>query len=121
MSRGDRGRFWSLHKPRTMPRSPPLPAQTRHNTRGHDLRLQYYFSTVANIYLWDPEWGGPFWKTNAFAPLPVWVSLIGHSVYANDLGIGYTALSKRVSRLRRGRMISPVEFENQLIQMAQAA
>ena len=52
--------------------------------QGHDLRLQYYFSTVANIYLWDPEWGGPFWKTNAFAPLPVWIWLIGHSVYAND-------------------------------------
>jgi len=32
MSRGDRGQFWSLHKPRTMPRSPPLPAQTRPTT-----------------------------------------------------------------------------------------
>jgi hypothetical protein len=32
MSCGDRSQFWSMHKPRTMPRSPPLPAQTRRNT-----------------------------------------------------------------------------------------
>ena len=23
------------------------------------------------FYLWDPEWGGAFWKTNAYAPWPV--------------------------------------------------
>ena len=33
MSHGDRGNFRCLHKPRTMPRSPPLPAQTRHTTK----------------------------------------------------------------------------------------
>ena len=31
MSRGDRGIFRCIHKLRTMPRSPSLPAQTRHN------------------------------------------------------------------------------------------
>jgi hypothetical protein len=32
MGRGDRGQFWSLHKPRTLPRSPPLPVKTRQTT-----------------------------------------------------------------------------------------
>ena len=40
MSRGDRGIFSCLHKLRTMPRSPPLPAQTRPTTQV-ELRLQY--------------------------------------------------------------------------------
>ncbi len=22
-------------------------------------------------YLWDPDWGGAFWKTNAYAPYPI--------------------------------------------------
>ena len=30
------------------------------------------------FYLWDPEWGGAFWKTNAYAPYPVWLWLNGH-------------------------------------------
>ena len=32
----------------------------------------YYF------YLWDPEWGPAFWKTNAYAPWPIWIWLNGH-------------------------------------------
>jgi hypothetical protein len=32
----------------------------------------YYF------YLWDAEWGPAFWKTNAYAPWPVWLWLNGH-------------------------------------------
>ena len=31
------------------------------------------------FYLWDPEWGGAFWKTNAYAPWPVWMWLNGHT------------------------------------------
>lgn len=27
------------------------------------------------FYLWDPDWGGAFWKTNAYAPWPVWIWL----------------------------------------------
>ena len=23
------------------------------------------------FYLWDPDWGGTFWKTNAYAPFPI--------------------------------------------------
>jgi len=32
----------------------------------------YYF------YLWDPEWGPAFWKSNAYAPYPIWLWLNGH-------------------------------------------
>jgi hypothetical protein len=31
------------------------------------------------FYLWDPEWGAAFWKTNAYAPYPIWIWLNGHS------------------------------------------
>ena len=47
------------------------------------------------FYLWDPEWGGAFWKTNAYAPWPVWIWLNGHTWAqrrCDRLGIGYTAL-----------------------------
>ena len=30
------------------------------------------------FYLWDPDWGGAFWKTNAYAPWPMWIWLNGH-------------------------------------------
>ena len=30
------------------------------------------------FYLWDSEWGGAFWKTNAYAPFPIWIWLNGH-------------------------------------------
>ena len=47
------------------------------------------------FYLWDPDWGGAFWKTNAYAPWPVWIWLNGHTWAQRQcerLGIGYTAL-----------------------------
>src|SRR6266511_342173 len=47
------------------------------------------------FYLWDPEWGGAFWKTNAYAPYPVWLWLNGHEWAKRQLdkaGIAYTAL-----------------------------
>ena len=28
------------------------------------------------FYLWDPDWGGAFWKTNAYAPYPIWIWLL---------------------------------------------
>ena len=49
----------------------------------------YYF------YLWDPEWGPAFWKTNAYAPYPVWLYLNGHEWAKRQLdkaGVGYVAL-----------------------------
>jgi hypothetical protein len=47
------------------------------------------------FYLWDPEWGGAFWKTNAYAPYPIWIWLNGHEWakrQCEKTGIGYTAL-----------------------------
>jgi len=47
------------------------------------------------FYLWDPEWGGAFWKTTAYAPWPVWIWLNAHAWaqrQCDRLGIGYTAL-----------------------------
>ena len=47
------------------------------------------------FYLWDPDWGAAFWKTNAYAPWPVWIWLNGHTWaqrQCDRLGIGYTAL-----------------------------
>jgi hypothetical protein len=47
------------------------------------------------FYLWDPEWGGAFWKTNAYAPYPIWIWLNGHEWakrQCEKAGIGYAAL-----------------------------
>lgn len=47
------------------------------------------------FYLWDPDWGGAFWKTNAYAPWPVWIWRNGHTWaqrHCDRLGIGYTPL-----------------------------
>jgi hypothetical protein len=46
-------------------------------------------------YLWDPDWGGAFCKTNAYAPYPIWIWLNGHTWaqrQCDKAGIGYTAL-----------------------------
>ena len=50
----------------------------------------YYF------YLWDPEWGRAFWKTNAYAPWPIWIWLNGHEWAKRQLekaGVAYEALN----------------------------
>jgi len=47
------------------------------------------------FYLWDPDWGGAFWKTNAYAPFPIWIWLNGHEWAKRQLekaGIAYEAL-----------------------------
>jgi hypothetical protein len=47
------------------------------------------------FYVWDAEWGPAFWKTNAYAPYPVWIWLNGHEWAKQQLakaGIGFTAL-----------------------------
>src|SRR5438132_1868207 len=47
------------------------------------------------FYLWDPEWGPAFWKTNAYAPFPIWLWLNGHSWAQRQLekaGIAFEAL-----------------------------
>ena len=47
------------------------------------------------FYLWDAEWGAAFWKTNAYAPFPIWLWLNGHDWAKRQLekaGITYQAL-----------------------------
>jgi hypothetical protein len=47
------------------------------------------------FYLWDSDWGGAFWKTNAYAPYPVWLWLNGHEWAKRQLAkaqIEYEAL-----------------------------
>jgi hypothetical protein len=47
------------------------------------------------FYLWDSEWGGAFWKTNAYAPFPIWLWLNGHEWAKRQMeksGIEYDAL-----------------------------
>ncbi len=47
------------------------------------------------FYIWDPEWGATFIKTNAYAPWPIWLWLNGHSWAQRQLdkaGIAYEAL-----------------------------
>jgi hypothetical protein len=47
------------------------------------------------FYLWDSDWGGAFWKTNAYAPFPIWLWLNGHEWAKRQLdkaGIPYEAL-----------------------------
>ena len=46
-------------------------------------------------YLWDPDWGKAFWKTNAYCPFPIWLWLNGHEWAKRQLekaGIEYEAL-----------------------------
>jgi len=46
-------------------------------------------------YLWDPDWGPAFWKTNAYAPYPIWIYLNGHEWAKRQLekvGIDYEEL-----------------------------
>lgn len=47
------------------------------------------------FYLWDPDFGPAFWKTNAYAPWPVWIYLNGHEWAKRQCekrGIAYEAL-----------------------------
>ena len=47
------------------------------------------------FYLWDSEWGAAFWKTNAYAPYPIWLWLNGHEWAKRQLErarIAYEAL-----------------------------
>jgi hypothetical protein len=47
------------------------------------------------FYLWDSDWGGAFWKTNAYAPYPIWLWLNGHEWAKRQLEkshISYQAL-----------------------------
>jgi hypothetical protein len=61
---------------------------------------QMVFVNHFYFYLWDPEWGAAFWKTNAYAPFPIWLWLNGHSWAQRQLqkaGIGFEALDNGFS------------------------
>lgn len=56
---------------------------------------QMVFVNHFYFYLWDPDWGKAFWKTNAYAPYPIWIWLNGHEWAKRQLekaGIAYEAL-----------------------------
>lgn len=69
---------------------------TERNAHPHmDWGRQMAFVNHFYLYLWDPEWGPAFWKTNAYAPYPVWLWLNGHEWAKRQLtraGIDYVAL-----------------------------
>lgn len=47
------------------------------------------------FYVWDPDFGPAFWKTNGYAPFPIWIYLNGHEWAKRQLdkaGIAYAAL-----------------------------
>jgi hypothetical protein len=47
------------------------------------------------FYVWDPDWGPAFIKTNGYAPWPIWIYLNGHEWakrQCDKAGIGYEAL-----------------------------
>jgi len=57
--------------------------------------LEYAYINHYYFYLWDSEWGGAFWKTNAYAPFPIWLWLNGHEWAKRQLekaGVSYEAL-----------------------------
>ena len=51
---------------------------------GHDAHPHFEFARQAVFvnhhywYIFDPEWGPSFVKTNAYAPYPIWIYLNGH-------------------------------------------
>ena len=65
-------------------------------TVGMEWGRQMAFVNHFYFYLWDAEWGGAFWKTNAYAPFPIWLWLNGHEWAKRQLeqaGIRYEALA----------------------------
>jgi len=72
---------------------------------------QMVFVNHFYFYLWDAEWGGAFWKTNAYAPWPAWIWLNGHEWAKRQLargGIGYTALDNGRPGGRSSRALSAI-------------
>jgi hypothetical protein len=76
---------------RSWPRKGQEKARHPHMDWGREMAFINHFY----FYLWDSEWGGAFWKTNAYAPWPIWLWLNGHEWakrQLNKAGIGYEAL-----------------------------
>jgi hypothetical protein len=54
------------------------------------------------FYLWDLDWGPAFWKTNAYAPYPVWIWLNGHEWAKRQLArleVGFDELDNGLWRV----------------------
>jgi hypothetical protein len=76
---------------RSWPRQGQEKARHPHRDWGREMAYVNHFY----FYLWDAEWGGAFWKTNAYAPFPIWLWLNGHEWAKRQLdkaGIPYAAL-----------------------------
>jgi hypothetical protein len=76
-------------------RSWPAKGQEKKAHPHMEWQRQNAFINHFYFYLWDSEWGGAFWKTNAYAPYPVWLWLNGHEWAKRQLdkaGIGYEGL-----------------------------
>jgi hypothetical protein len=59
-------------------RSKPRKGQEKRPHPHMDWWREMAFINHFYFYIWDSEWGGTFWKTNAYAPFPIWLWLNGH-------------------------------------------
>lgn len=76
-------------------RSWPAKGQEKRSHPHMEWGRQMAFVNHFYFYIWDSDWGGAFWKTNAYAPFPIWLWLNGHEWAKRQLekaGIGYEAL-----------------------------
>ena len=76
---------------RSWPRKGQEKASHPHMDWGREMAFINHFY----FYVWDSEWGGAFWKTNAYAPWPIWLWLNGHEWAKRQMeksGIEYEAL-----------------------------
>lgn len=76
-------------------RSKKAPGQEKAAHPHMNWWLEYAYINHYYFYLWDPDWGGAFWKTNGYAPFPIWLWLNGHEWAKRQLeraGIQYEAL-----------------------------
>ena len=76
-------------------RSWPAKGQERAPHPHMEWGRQMAFINHFYFYVWDPDWGGTFIKTNGYAPWPIWIWLNGHDWAKRQLekaGIGYEAL-----------------------------
>ncbi len=78
---------------RSWPRKGQKKAAHPHMDWGRQMAFINHFY----FYAWDAEGGAAFWKTNAYAPFPIWLGLNGHEGAKRQLakaGISYEALDK---------------------------
>jgi hypothetical protein len=76
-------------------RSWPTKGQEKRPHPHMEWGRQMAFVNHFYFYIWDADWGAAFWKTNAYAPYPIWLWLNGHEWAKRQLekaGISYEAL-----------------------------